>query len=211
MNHLSRLFLRAVFGAGVIGWALLCAGCTRHTTNAEPGGTDTPHLDAPPTNVKAILFQGISLPVADQGPHDQAGAVVSGFDRNPIGAALAAIHATVRMSVATDSQWAIIGQQMLAPGAGRDAWAVARAQISITDPIATNPPTIAGYRVVNYTPSDADVDIYTVQPDRSITRNNAHVIWQNSDWKLLLPNQSRSSSVTAVVSLPVDLIRLSLP
>lgn len=42
MNHLSRLFLRAVFGAGVIGWALLCAGCTRHTTNAEPGGTDTP-------------------------------------------------------------------------------------------------------------------------------------------------------------------------
>ncbi|MFB7718216.1 hypothetical protein [Nocardia sp. NPDC056100] len=191
-------------------WALLCAGCTQHVTSPGPSATADADLNERPANLKSVLFQGISLPVANQGPRSQDGAVVSGFDRGPIGAALAAIQATVRISVATDSQWAAIGQQMLAPGLGRDAWAVARAQISITAPITGTAPLIGGYRIVHYSSTDAAVDIYTTQSDRSITCNTAQVIWQGNDWKLLLPNQPHSAAVTAVPALPADAIALPL-
>ncbi|MGW5110589.1 hypothetical protein [Nocardia sp. NPDC004123] len=212
MNHPpSTLTFRATLWAGLVGWGILLAGCGQHPSNAVVHNPpEIIDLEARPTNLKAMLFQGISLPVADQGPHIASDAAASGFDRNPIGASLAAIQATVRISVATDSQWVIVGQRMLAPGLGRDAWATARSQISITDPIAVNAPKIAGYRVVNYTPDRADVVIYTVQSDGSITRNSATVVWQAGDWKLLLPAQPQASPVAAVTDLPTNLVPLSL-
>lgn len=212
MNHpRSTLTFRAALWAGLFGWCILLAGCSQPTTTSVvQSPSEIADLESRPTNLKTTLFQGISLPVADQGPHSASGAVASGFDRNPIGASLAAVQATVRMSVATDTQWVLVGQQMLAPGLGRDAWATARSQISVTDPIAINAPKIADYRVVNYTPDRADVAIYTVQSDGSITRNSATVIWQAGDWKLLLPTQPQSSPVATVTDLPTNLIPLSL-
>ncbi|MFE3228577.1 hypothetical protein [Nocardia sp. NPDC059228] len=212
MNHPpSTLTSRATLWAGLLGRCILLAGCSQPTTTSvvQPP-SEIVNLESRPTNLKTTLFQGISLPVADQGPHSASGAVASGFDRNPIGASLAAVQTTVRMSVATDSQWVLVGQQMLAPGLGRDAWATARSQISITDPIAVNAPKIAGYRVVNYTPDHAEIAIYTIESDHSITRNTATVVWQIGDWKLLLPTQPQSSPVTTVAELPTNLIALPL-
>ncbi|MRH92954.1 hypothetical protein GFY24_37000 [Nocardia sp. SYP-A9097] len=208
MNHPVALISRTAFGLGMFVWAILCAGCAQRATSEGPGALAAPDFEARPTNLKSVPFQGISLPVADQGPRNYAGAVVSGFDHNPIGASLAAIHATVRISVAADSQWVTIAQQMLAPGLGRDAWAVARAQISVTGPATADGLTIAGYRIVSYIPAAADIDIYAVQADRSITRNRANVVWQRGDWKLLLLTQPQSSPVTTVAALPDELIAL---
>ncbi|WP_084525399.1 hypothetical protein [Nocardia vaccinii] len=168
-----------------------------------------PDLHAEPRHPRSTVFQAITLPAADQGPRRDDGTVAAGFDHTPVGAALAAIQASVRMSVAPDTQWPTIGQRMLAPGPGRDAWAVARAQISITAP-ADTPLRLQGYRVHSYTPGRAEIAIYARQPDTSLTCNTETVIWQNSDWKLLLPDQLRTQAVTSVPAVPADMVALTL-
>lgn len=118
--------------------------------SAQPSATATVTV---PTGLRWQTFQGVDLPVADQGPRHTDGPVASGFARSPAGAALTAIHATVRISIATDNQWPAVGQRMLAPGPGRDSWATARAQISITTPITSGAPKVLGYVIPRYTPT----------------------------------------------------------
>lgn len=187
--------------------ATTACGAAHHST-PQPGPAMA-DLRAEPQHPRSTVFQGITLPAAEQGPRSDDGTVAAGFDHTPVGAALAAIQASVRMSVAADTQWPTIGQRMLAPGPGRDAWAVARAQISITAPTDT-PPRLLGYRVRTYTPGRAEIAIYARQPDNSLTCNTETVIWQNSDWKLLLPDQLHTQAVTSVPAVPADMVALTL-
>ncbi|MGF0320498.1 MULTISPECIES: hypothetical protein [Nocardia] len=174
-----------------------------------PASTDVTQLI--PKGLSWRTYQGIDLPVAAQGPRLIEGAIASDFDRSPVGAALAAIHATVRMSVAPDGQWASVGQSMIAPGRGRDTWATARAQISITTPATDMAPRILGYLVRAYTDTEAQVQTYSTYPDRSITRNTATVIWATDGWRLRLPDAVTESPVTAVDSVPNDIVALPKP
>ncbi|WP_433194567.1 hypothetical protein ACQP1G_38340 [Nocardia sp. CA-107356] len=189
-------------GTLAVAGLLACSGQDSNGS-AQPSATVTVTA---PTGLRWQSFQGVDLPVADQGPERIDGPVASGFDRSPAGAALAAIHSTVRMSIATDSQWPTVGQRMLAEGPGRDSWATARAQVSITAPIASGAPKVAGYVIAQYTLADAAVDIYTIHPDNSITRNNAHVLWQGGDWRLHLPEDATSPPVTTAAVLPTDIV-----
>ncbi|MET8778998.1 hypothetical protein ABZV58_28680 [Nocardia sp. NPDC004654] len=203
-NH--RIGVTAVLAfTGPIAAAGLLA-CTSDDTTSSTPTPSSAAIATPPTGVVWRPFQGIELPVADQGPHRTEGPVAGGFDRSPAGAALAAIHATVRLSVATDSQWAAVGQQMLAAGRGRDAWATARAQISITTPIAEGAPKILGYQVTRYTLDATDVAVYSLHPDNSVTRNTTQVLWQREDWRLRLPDDPTTSPVTAVPVAPADMV-----
>ncbi|WP_327119015.1 hypothetical protein OHB12_12175 [Nocardia sp. NBC_01730] len=174
--------------------------------SAQPSATATVTV---PTGLRWQTFQGVDLPVADQGPRHTDGPVASGFARSPAGAALTAIHATVRISIATDNQWPAVGQRMLAPGPGRDSWATARAQISITTPITSGAPKVLGYVIPRYTPDATDVDIYTIHPDNSVTRNSTHVTWQGDDWRLRLPDNTTTATVAAVAVPPVDMVALT--
>ncbi|MGC4989877.1 hypothetical protein [Nocardia salmonicida] len=186
---------------------LATAGCGTTDTDHTATSTTTP---APliPSGLSWRTWQGIELPVAQQGPRVIDGAAASDFDRSPVGAALAAIHATVRMSVAPDGQWALVGQRMLAPGPGRDKWATARAQVSITSPAIDTVPTILGYVIANYTVTEARIDTYATYPDHSITRNSATVVWADG-WRLLLPDPVVESPVTAVDSVPASMVPLN--
>ncbi|MFX0578798.1 hypothetical protein [Nocardia nepalensis] len=192
-----------VFTGPLAGAGLLA--CSGHDASESTSQRDTVTVTVP-TGLRWQSFQGVDLPVADQGPNRTEVPVASGFDRSPAGAALAAIHSTVRMSIATDSQWPTVGQRMLAEGPGRDSWATARAQISITAPITNGAPKVAGYVITYYTLDATDVDIYTIHPDNSITRNNAHVLWQGGDWRLHLPEDATSPPVTTAAVLPADLV-----
>ncbi|MFF0458430.1 hypothetical protein [Nocardia africana] len=196
---------------GLLGIATL-TGCTTPGDHTTPPATSSLPADihAAPTDLTTTAYQGISLPVADQGPRTVTGAVAAGFAHSPAGAALAAIHALVRISVAPDDQWATVGQQMLAPGPGRDDWAVARAQISVTTSVTGPPPKILGYRLTGYTPTGTEAAIYTQQPDTSLTCNTATVIWADGDWKLLLPDGNHPALVTALNALPTDAILLPI-
>ncbi|MEV0768511.1 hypothetical protein [Nocardia salmonicida] len=187
---------------------LTVAGCadtdSDHVTTAP-----MPAVPLIPSGLSWRTWQGIDLPVAAQGPRLVDGALATDFDHTPVGAALAAIHATVRMSVAPDGQWASVGQRMLAPGPGRDRWATARAQISITSPAGPDTvPTILGYVVATYSDTEARVDTYSTYPDHSITRNTATVIWATDGWRLLLPESVAESPVTAADSAPAAMIAL---
>ncbi|MFD4407564.1 hypothetical protein ACFWPH_32845 [Nocardia sp. NPDC058499] len=190
---------------------VLSAAALAACGSPDPGPTTTPSSAEvrSPTGLRWHTFQGVELPIADQGPDRIDGAVAAGFDRNQAGAGLAAIHASVRMSVATDPQWPRVGQQMLAPGPGRDAWATARAQISITDPIADGPPKILGYRITGYTDTAADVQVYAAYPDNSATCQTIRVLWHAGNWRLHVPINPTTAPVTAVTAPPIDLIPLT--
>ncbi|MGJ0121699.1 hypothetical protein ACQ7HM_21060 [Williamsia sp. MIQD14] len=152
----------------------------------------------------------MKIPTADQGPHASIPIVAPhGFDHNGPGAALAAINATVRMSVAADDQWSDVGNQLIAPGPARDAWTIERVRVSITAP-ATDPPTVCGYQMRNYTPQRADVAIITRQKDGSYTSNAASVVWSaEGDWLLALPDSTSSTPpVSAVDGIPASTIVL---
>lgn len=197
-HRISVVALLAFTGAGLL-------ACSGHDTSGSAQPSATVVTVTAPTGLRWQSFQGVDLPVADQGPERIDGPVASGFDRSPAGAALAAIHSTVRMSIATDNQWAMVGHSMLAPGPGRDNWATARAQISITAPITSGAPKVEGYVIVHYSLDASDVDIYTIHPDNSITRNNARVLWQGGDWRLHIPEDA-TSPVTTAAALPADIV-----
>ncbi|MGW5440544.1 hypothetical protein [Nocardia asteroides] len=189
---------------------LAIAGCGHDTGPVIADITTTAPAPIAPSGLSWVSWQGIDLPHSRQGPTHTEGAVVSGFDRSPAGAALTAIHATVRMSIAPDGQWALVGQRMLAPGAARDAWAIARSQVSITAPVGEDAPSILGYVVTDYLDTQARVRIYASYRDHSLTCHSATVIWLNSDWRLLLPDRGENP-ITAVESTPTGMVALTRP
>lgn len=199
---LTALALTGPIAAGVV------ACGSDDTRDPAPDHSVTATTIAP-TGVRWQPFQGVDLPVAHEGPRHIDEPVATGFDRAPAGAALAAIQATVRMSIATDNQWPAVGQRMLAPGSGRDAWATARAQISITAPITKDPPKVLGYVITRYTLDATDVDIYSIHPDNSVTRNHTTVVWHGDDWRLQLPDNPTTAPVTDVALPPPDVVTLT--
>ncbi|KAF0957449.1 hypothetical protein [Rhodococcus sp. T7] len=172
--------------------ASLIAGCG---SDEESSATDSvttttpPDPTTPPADLEWDQFQSIWLPFAAEGPASNTGnGAVSGFTHSPQGAALAAIHQTVRMSVARDDQWAIVVHNGIAPGPERDAFAVNRSQISVTaaaDPAEA--PLLSGYVVDNYTDERADISIRTAFCDKSVSVTATTVVWTGQDWKLQLP------------------------
>ncbi|VFA96264.1 hypothetical protein [Nocardia cyriacigeorgica] len=212
MNAIARQRIHQL--ATTVSVALIagvCASCGAPDTGGSAPDATVSAVAVAPTGLRWTSYQGVALPSADQGPARTDGPVAGGFDRSPAGAALAAIHATVRISVAPDSDWAVIGHQMLAPGAGRDAWALARAQISITAPVTDGAPKILGYTVAGYSPDVAEIDIYSLHPDNSLTRNHTQLTWHHDDWRLELPATAGTNPVAAVAVPPADLIAFTPP
>ncbi|MBF6064687.1 hypothetical protein IU500_24630 [Nocardia terpenica] len=197
-------FLITFAAAASVSVVVGCGSSAHH-----PAAPEHPDLHAAPTHLRWVGFQGVQVPVSDQGPKHLAGPIATGYDPSPAGAALAAIESTVRMSVAADNQWAQVGQQLLAPGPGRDRWATARVQVSITDPVPVDAaPRVVGYAVTDYTPARADVAVFTRQGDGSLTRNAATVVRHADTWLLQLAAKPGQPPVTAVTRTPPDIVAL---
>lgn len=163
-------------------------------------------LNTAPTGVSWVGFDGMSIPQATQGPHTPDEVAPHGFDRTPPGAALAAINATIRMSVATDEQWPTVTRTLIAPGTARDDFIRNRIQLSTTAPVpAGQAPTVQGWTVTAFTLDRADVDVVTAMPDRSLALNHTTVVWTAAgDWGLLLPENTTTTHrpVEAITTLP---------
>lgn len=208
-RHLPRVVVLAFTGP-VAAAALLSCAPTHDHDHSGPSTSVVIDPMTPPTRLRWQSFQGIALPVTDQGPARVEGAVASGFAPMPAGAAVAAIQASVRMSTAPDSQWPQVGAHMLAPGTGRDDWALARARVSITGPAADEAPTLTGYLVTRFTLDTTDVDIYTHFPDGSLTCHHTTVVWQDDDWRLVVPETTDPRArLTAVTETPASLVVLA--
>lgn len=173
---------------------------------------DVPWNQAP-TNLAWTGYQGMQIPTSDQdGPTGTSlSGVPDGYAHTPPGAALAAIGATIRMSVAPDDQWSAVGRALIAPGAERDAWAIARASLSINEPVeAGKAPTVIAYQLTAYTDTGATVRVYSAQTDKSLTVNTVKVVWRDGDWWLRLPAATdKSVAVTAIKAIPADVVTLA--
>jgi hypothetical protein len=191
--------------AGVAATVVL-AGCAGHHTTPNSAAPDP---NRPPSGVHWETFQGISLPIGDDGPaHDDGTA--TGYTHTPQGAVLAAVNHMVRMSTADDTTWPSIAATELAPGPGKDAYVLARVRISITGPAQpTTTPRIVGYRITAYSPTAAQVAIVASYPEHSLTSTDTRVVWTGGDWRLELPDPAtKTRTVTAVNTLPANMIRL---
>lgn len=195
--------------AGFVGAALLVAavGCG--------GGDDTagPDLTAVPTNVRWQPFQGVPLPVTDQGPKSTADGAATGFEHSPRGAGVAALTHSVRLAVAADTQWAKVAAQELVPGPAKDEWVTNRVQLSITGPASAEfAPRLLGYKITGYTGQSSTVDVYTEYSDRSKAVHHTAVEWFGDDWRLRLPDPgSAVRPIDSIDALPTDIVRLEAP
>ena len=204
--HRFRTRLTVAILATGVGVSLLVGGCgsaAHHPADARPDS------HAVPSHLRWTVFQGVLVPIGDQGPRQVEGPVATGYDQSSAGAALAAIESSVRVGVADDTQRAQVGQQLLAPGPGRDRWAIARWQINITEPVDPKlAPRVLGYMITGYNPAKVSVDIYAQQADRSITRTSTTVVRRGDSWLLELPATPGRPVVAAVATTPRDMVVL---
>ncbi|WP_459547020.1 hypothetical protein [Nocardia sp. X0981] len=205
----ARRFRRPCAAVVLAAAALLAGavGCGDGDTTAPPD------LSAPPTNVRWIAFQGVSLPHTDQGPSAETNGAATGFEHSPPGAAVAAMVHTVRLSVADDGQWSNIVAREVVPGPAKDEWAVNRVQLSISGPAdPVYAPRLLGYRITEYTDQRAAVDVYSEYSDSSRAVNHTVVEWFAQDWRLRLPDpESTTRPIDAVDELPSDTVKLEAP
>ncbi|MEV6768717.1 hypothetical protein AB0N05_08775 [Nocardia sp. NPDC051030] len=193
--------------------ALTLAACGGNDS-AVTAPTTTPIDPArAPADLRWENYQGVPLPIgAHDGPAKLSG-TASGYSHTPQGAALAAINHSTRISLAPDNAWAQMASISLMPGPGKDAWVMARVQISITAPAApATAPRIAGYKVVNYTPASTDLVIYSTYPDNSITATAETVTWSSEDWRLVLPNPAaKVQTIQSIPAIPANVVKLDSP
>lgn len=195
--------------ATALGTGAFAAGCGSDDNHTAATQAD---IHAAPTHLRWETYRGVPVPVADEGPTRITGPIATGYAPSPAGAALAAIESSVRVSVAGDADWPQVGQQLLAAGPGRDRWAIARAQVSITEPVAPGvAPRVLGYTITSYSTTRADIDVYTRQADNSVTRNSTTVIRRGDEWLLDLPTNQDKPVVAAVDAPPGDMVVLRPP
>lgn len=169
-----------------------------------------PDLKQVPADIRWEAWQGVNLPYARQDGPTKMSEAALGYSHTPQGAALAAIHHTVRISIAPDSAWAKIAAQSLMPGPGKDAWVIARAQISVTQPPSPAvAPRVTAYKITSYTPDRTDLLVYSTYSDNSITSNKSTVIWSSNDWRLQLPDPAlKAVVVESIPAIPADAVQL---
>ena len=192
---------------GMLGVAMLAAGC------GGGDGDSRPDPARPPSGVRWQPYQGVALPVTDQGPNHDSNGAATGFEHDAPGAAVAAITHSVRLSVAPDNQWSAVVAGELVPGPARDDWSVDRVQLSLTGPAAPEyAPRVLGYRVTAYTEASSTVDVYTEYSDGSRAVNHTMVEWFAGDWRLRLPDADATARpVDAIDQLPADAVTLEAP
>ncbi|KQB84077.1 hypothetical protein [Corynebacterium oculi] len=126
------------------------------------------------------------------GPYEQdPGAVPRGFERSPQGAVMAAVLGQGWLAAADDDQWPMVVNQFVAPGQGKDQWAQARATLSVEgclDPA----PAFVGFAFDSFTEDRAALALAVRRPDGGLYAMPTQLVWQDEDWKIVLPSQDEA-------------------
>jgi len=190
---------RHIFAAAAAATILLTiTGCGSDDTAT---GTEQQVIDTTtaPQQVQWENWQGVPLPVsASDGPSTIDGDVARGYSATPQGAVLAAVQGITRLRLAPDSSWPQVANTVAAPGEGRDTYAVNRAMITITGPAPTGTEaSITGFRVVDYTPEQAVVELARKRADTTVVATTHTLVWAGDDWKLVLPGPDSEAPAAA--------------
>lgn len=192
--------------AAVMGFTVAGCGSDEQPEQDQAAQVETVDPSAAPQQVTWQNYREIALPVsAVSGPKQSSSAAATGFEQSGQGAALAAIQTSVRMSVAPDEQWTEIARSSIAPGPGRDAFMVNRAQVSV-DGQGTEEefrPTIRGYIVDEYSPERAVISVVTEYSDGSLLSTREEVVWREGDWKLVIADpEGGDAAARSIEQLP---------
>lgn len=186
----------------------LSVGCAGNDSSQhEPSRPPAPDLARVP-NVSWQVYQSVELPFSrEDGPANTYDVVPHGYAHTPQGALLAGLQAEARLSLAPDQSWPAIVNTLVAPGAGRDRFAAARAAVSITaSPEPQQAPSYAGYRWDSYTDGEARVQV-AVRQNGQLASKSLTLRWirgyedNPDDWKLLLPVDGIGAPLTPTESL----------
>ncbi|WP_277371937.1 hypothetical protein [Rhodococcus rhodochrous] len=190
--------------ATVVAVALVATSCGgSHTPESELSITDPPQIN------RWITVGGIEVPIGTtDGPSNGEWEPFAGFSHTPQGAALAAITQSVQLSTASDRTWPQVLAGVAAPGEGRDLYAAHRGlvEISGTDPEMV--PTIVGYTITDYSDEAATVDVVQRFSDDSLASSTTQVVWIDDDWRLHLPSDDTTATITALDAVPSELVDL---
>lgn len=183
--------LRIIASAATI---LTLTGCGSSGTDNAPAITSdpTPDLRSAPAELIWRDVAGVSVPTSRvDGPYFGTSAKRNGFSRTPQGAVLAAINGQTALAVADDRTWPEVVNTVTAPGPGRDAFAVARAGVTVTGTVPeTAAPRFAGFEVTDYQldPPTAAVSVaQTIGTDPQLYAYPVALQWIDDDWRIVLP------------------------
>lgn len=204
---LSR-FRRTAAAVALVAMVGLAAACGSSDEQDSPAtSADTASA---PVEVRWESYRGVSVPLSTvDGPTNTDAVVPSGYTQSPQGAVIAAIQGQARLALAPDNTWAQTAQVVAAPGAGRDAFSVARVMASITeeaDPAQTA--QFVGFRFSDYSQDAATVWLATRMPDGTLSASPTRLVWQGEDWKVELPSPSDGADDDPTPTDPTPLTSL---
>jgi hypothetical protein len=176
---------------------------TRPTSPAEVAvGSHQPLLSPPPVTWQ--LFSGVALPFSPtSGPLTVDGPVYAGYERSQTGALIAAAQLGTRHLLTPGEGWREVTGRQVLPGAGREVFLAARAEVDDLDVPPGTYGQFAGFRVVAFTP---DVAVIAFVSRFALTgrlqTTTTTVKWASGDWRLeLQPDGGTSPTAQAVPDL----------
>lgn len=180
--------------------AVTLAGCSSDPAR-EDQATGQPEWDvsaAPEVTWEPVA--GIAAPMSDNDGPAHTDPVLHGYAPSPQGAVLAAINGQIQMATAHDTTWPQVSQYLLAPGDGRDQWAQARALMSVEGEVE-NPAEFVGFKVADFSDSDATVVLATEWPGGELTAYPVQLTRMNETWRLVLPTQDEAVDMETIETL----------
>lgn len=200
--------------AGLAAVSVAACGSDDEQPAGPAAAEQAPDPAAAPEQVTWQKSGPVSLPVSTTSGPKVTTPAPSGFEQSGPGAGLAAVHAAVRIAVAPDGQWTQVVKAMVAPGPGRDAFMVNRAQLE-NNGAETNDdmiPVVRGWVMQDYSPERAQVQVITEYSDGSLLGTEETVIWRDGDWKLVIPEpESTENPQTALEQLPENMTVVEEP
>lgn len=204
------IFLVSCIVVGLIGTSGVAIFAGGADASPEPGSTavraEQPPAPAPQppadpepaeADVTAVTWQGYSMPVSPSaGPQRMTDTRATGFARTPLGAALAALHISVRMAPMTGPKVyrPAITEQVVGHDTTKQLAAVDTqyrqlakvAGVSGGAPVIGATPPFTGYRVRDYTDTTATVDLVVTNPYKNTDLQYAiPVRWADGDWRIV--------------------------
>lgn len=165
-------------------------GQTAHAASDERTPVKTNQAVAmpqPPPDITWELVSGETVPVSlSAGPTKTDGPVRYGFAHTPTGAAFAAINIAIRYAFTAGNGWMQVTQRQVEPSIGRDVYIAARRNLTDMDPPDGGYGQLAGYRLLNYGPTSARIELAEVFASGSKQTSELTMVWRNNDWLLAL-------------------------
>ena len=185
---LSRI-ARLTSAAAVV---LIAAACGSESSDTDAPAEEQIDTASAPADLEWRTVGGVDVPSSPSaGPSTGTGVTRHGYDKTPQGAVLAAINGQTALAVADDRTWPEVVNTVTAPGPGRDAFAVARAAVTVAGTVPQeSAPRFVGFDVTAYEPDAATAAVsvaQTIGEDSQLYSYPVALQWVGDDWRIVLP------------------------